>query len=78
MPNDEFDTFCYNLDLFLFNINDLNPTCSVIICDFNARTSKLWSSDKEPFEGHAVVLTTSAGCIQLTDQPTHEINSSSC
>ena len=42
----KFDTFCSNLNLFLSNINYLNPAFSIVIGDFNARTSKRWSSDK--------------------------------
>ena len=74
----EFDTFCSNFNLFLPNINDLNPASSIVIGDFNARNSKWRSSDKETFEGRAIhSLTTSAGYIQLTDQHTHVINNSS-
>ena len=36
----EFDTFCSNPNLFLSNINDLNPGSSTVIGDFNASTSK--------------------------------------
>ena len=76
--SDEFDTFCSNLNLFLSNINDLNPASSIVNGDFNARTSKWWSSDKETFEGRAIhSLTTSAGYTQLIDQPIHVINNSS-
>ena len=42
MPSYEFDTFCYNLNLVLSNISDLYPTSSIVIGDFNARTSKWW------------------------------------
>ena len=64
--------------MFLSNINDLNPVFSIVIDDFNARTSKWWSSDKETFEGRAMhSLKTSAGYTQLIEQPTHVINNSS-
>ena len=75
---DEFDTFCSNFNLFLSNINDLNPASSILIGDFNARNLKWWSSDKETFEGRAMhSLTTSAAYTQLIDQPTYVINNSS-
>ena len=78
--SDEFDTLCSNLNLFLSNINDLNPASSVVISDSNARNSKWWSSDTETFERRTIhSLTTSAGYTQLIDQPMHVIpNSSSC
>ena len=47
---DEFDTFCSNLNLLLSNINDLNPASSIVVSDFNARTSEWGLSDKETFE----------------------------
>ena len=47
--SDEPDTFCSNLNLFLSNINDLNSASPIVIGDFNAITSKWWSSDKETF-----------------------------
>ena len=37
--SDEFDKFCSNFNLFLTN-NDLNPVSSIVIGNFNARTSK--------------------------------------
>ena len=43
---DKFDTFYFNLNLFLSNINDLNRASSVLIDDFNAGTSIWWSSIK--------------------------------
>ena len=72
--SDEFDTFCSNLNLFLSNINDLNPTFSNVIDNFNAGTSKRWSSDKETFSGRAIqALMTSSGYTQLIDQSAHVI-----
>lgn len=43
---DEFETYCQNLNLTLANIDDSSPLCSVLIGDFNARNSALWSDDK--------------------------------
>ena len=39
---DKFDTFCSNFYLLLSHINDLSPTFSIVISDFNARNSKWW------------------------------------
>ena len=43
----EFESFCTNFDLFLSNINDLSPACSIINGDFNASSTKLWKLDKK-------------------------------
>ena len=40
--SDKFDIFCSNFNLFLSNINDLNPVSLIVIGGFNARTSKWW------------------------------------
>ena len=65
--SDEFEDFCTDFNLFLSNVNDLNPACSV-----NARSSKWWALDKENNEGREIsFLTFSAGYSQLIDQPTH-------
>ena len=78
--SDEFKDFCTVLNLFLSNINDLNPACSVITGDFNARSPQLWALDKENNEGREIsFLTSSVGYSQLIDQPTHITEeSSSC
>ena len=48
--SEEFEDFCKDLNLFLSNINDLNPACSVITGDFNARSPN-GGLDKENNEG---------------------------
>ena len=61
-----------DVNLFLSNINDLNPACSVITGDFNARLPQWWALDKEYNEGREIsFVTSSAGYSQLNDQPTH-------
>ena len=78
MGNSYILTFRSNLNLFLSNFNDLNLASSIVIGDFNAGTSRWWSSDKETFEGRAIhSLTISVGYTQLIDHPTHVINNSS-
>ena len=69
--SEEFEDFCTDLNLFLSNINDLIPACSVITGDFNARSPQCWGLDKENNEGREIsFVTSSAGYSQLIDQPT--------
>ena len=62
------------------NINDLNIPRSVITGDFNARSSKWWSLDKENAEGREInSLTSACSYSQIINQPTHITKeSSSC
>ena len=62
------------------NVNDLNIPLSVITGDFNARSSKWWSLDKENAERREISSLTSACCYgQIINQPTHITKeSSSC
>ena len=78
--SEEFEDICTDLNLFLSNVNDLNPACSVITGDFNAKSLQSWSLDKENNEGCEIsFLTSSAGYSQLIDQCTHITKeSSSC
>ena len=69
---EEFESFYTDFDLFLPNINDLSPACSVITGHFNARSTKWWKLDKENFEGREInIITRAAGYSQLINQPTH-------
>ena len=75
---EKFEDLCTDFNLFLSNINDLNPACSVIAGDCNARLLQWWALDKENNEGHEIsFLTSSAGYSQLIDQPTHITKESS-
>ena len=47
---EEFESFCTDFDLFLSNINDLSPACSIITDDFNARFTMWWKLDNEHLE----------------------------
>ena len=68
----ELEDFCTDLNVFLSNFNDLNPACSVITGEFNARSPQWWGLDKENNQGpETSFLTSSAAYSQLTDQPTH-------
>ena len=69
---EEFEDICTNLNLFLSNVNDLNPACSVITGDFNAGSLQSRALDKENNEGWEIsFLASSAGYSQLIDQCTH-------
>ena len=69
-----------NLDLLLSYINENHPTCSALIGDFNAKSSKWCNSDKSDRVGIELdSITTSAGYSQLINEPTHFVNkTSSC
>ena len=76
--SDEFEDFCTDLNLFLSNINDLNPACSVITGDFKARSPEWWALDKKINVGCEIsFLTYSAGYSQLIDKSTHITKESS-
>ena len=76
--NDEFENFCTDFNLLLTSINNENPSCSVVLGDFNAKCSKWWPGNKENLEGREIYsLTSTAGYSQLINQPTHTINTSS-
>ena len=76
--SEEFEDFCTDLNLFLSNINDLNPAYSVITGDFNVRLPQWWALDKKNNEGCEIsFLTSSTGYSQLIGQPTHITKESS-
>ena len=69
---EEFESFCTDFDLFLSNINDLSPACSIITGDFNARSTKWWKLDKENLEGREInIITRAAVYSQLINQSKH-------
>ena len=70
----------FNLDLLLSYINENHPTCSTLIGDFNAKSSKWCNSDKSNRVGIELdSITTSAGYSQLINEQTHFVNkTSSC
>ena len=78
--HDELERFWVNFDLLLSNINDLHPTCSIVLGDFNAKCSKWCASDRNNSAGIELDnITTTSGYNQMIDKPTHYINeSSSC
>ena len=78
--HEDLENFNSNFDLLLSNINYNHPTCSVIIGDFNAKSSKWCNSDESNKEDIELDnITTSAGYSQLINEPTHFVNkTSSC
>ena len=68
--DEELENFSSNLDLLLSNINDNHPTCSILICNFNAKSSKWCNNDKSNRAGIELDnITTSAGYSQLINDP---------
>lgn len=66
----KFNTFNYNLN----NFNNLNPTSSTVVVNFNGKASNQWYSEKEIFKQSEIYsITTSVGYTQLTKQHTHII-----
>ena len=77
LNQDEFKDFCTNFDIFLNNINDELPLCSIVTGDFNARCYRWWKNDITNLQGQELdLLTLSAGYNQIIDKPTHVINTS--
>ena len=77
---DEFEEFCNDLNLLLSNVNDVNPTLSVITGGFNAKSFRWWSLDKDNTEGQEInSLTSACGYSQLINKHIHVTKeSSSC
>ena len=80
LNHEELENFNSNFHLLLSNINDNHPTCSILIGDFNAKSSRCCNSDKSIRASEELdSITKSAGYSQLINQPTHFVNkTSSC
>ena len=78
--DDEFETFCSDLTFLLNNINNFQPSCSVLLGDFSAKHSKWFSTDKNNKSGIVLEnITSTAGYNQTINKPTHFTSvSSSC
>ena len=48
--NDEFEKFLSKLNLTMESITKKNPFLTVVVRDFNARSSKWWTDDKKTQE----------------------------
>ena len=44
---EQFQPFCENLIDVLLSINNQQPACSILVCDFNAKLSNWCTSDKD-------------------------------
>ena len=67
-------------NLFLSNVNDEFPICSVVTGDFNTRNERLWKNDiTNSLSLELDSLTSSAGYTQIIDKSAIAINySMSC
>ena len=74
----EFDNFILKFEMMLSDINSSNPHFSIILGDFNERSSNWWQGDTQTSEGSRIdYLTTSYGFQQLISEPTHILKNSS-
>ena len=78
--SEEFESFLTNFEHFLSDINARNPSVSVILGNFNARSTYWSSNDIDSLEATKLFsLSTSNGLHQIISEPTHiQRNSSSC
>ena len=76
----EFENFLSNLEKVLSDTISCNSLFTIILGDFNARSSVWWTRDKTTSEGTQLEsLTTVHGFHQLIPQPTHLLpQTSSC
>ena len=70
-PSQNLEQFCTNFQLLFSIINNLHPTCSILIRDFNAKCSKWCASDKN---NAAYIeldnITAPSDYSQMVDKPT--------
>ena len=71
--------FCSELNFVPTNINNTKPVCSTLLGNFNAKFSKLYSSDNNniaSIDNIASInnISTAAGCNQVINKPVHFIN----
>ena len=77
---EEFEEFLQNFEKLLLDISKRKPFMTIILGDFNARSTAWWADDTTNTEGiHLESLTSTHGFHQLISEPTHILpNSSSC
>ena len=64
--SEEFESFLTNFEHLLSNINARKPSVSVILGDFNVRSTSWWSNDIDSLEGRKLFsLSTSNGFHQI-------------
>ena len=75
---DEFETFLKNFESTLDKIHENNPFMTVVLGDFNAKSSNWCKADVTSLGGSKIdTITSSYGLNQLIQEPTHILNSSS-
>ena len=77
---DDFESFINNLEYNLDSVMVNNPFLTVVLGDFNAKTSLWYNNDITTYEGSKIDgVTSQFGLEQIIKEPTHIIgNSSSC
>ena len=77
---DQFESFKSKWEETINNFQDLSPTCSVFLGDFNARNSNWWLGDITNSKGREISeIANQHDLYQLIDKPTHILpGSSSC
>ena len=74
----EFEDFLFNLEKLINQIKQLKPSFTIILGDFNARSSDWWPDDITSPEGtHINSLISMYGFDQLISDPTHILPASS-
>ena len=74
----EFEDFLFNLEKLINQIKQLKPSITIILGDFNARSSDWWPNDITSPEGtHINSLISVYGFDQLISDPTHALSASS-
>ena len=78
--SDSFEEFADNLQLSLDKISNQNPFLTVVLGDFNTKSSNWYKHDQTTYEGSKMdAVTSQFGLQQLIKEPTHILgNSSSC
>ena len=70
--SDEFSVFKQKFEETINNINNVSPTASIFIGDFNVRNSDWWTGDVTNSQGEDINdLTSQYDLHQLIDEPTH-------
>ena len=78
--SDSSEEFADNLQLSLDKISNQNPSLTVVLGDFNTKSSTWYKHDKTTSESSEIdAITSQCGLQQLIKEPTHILgNSSSC
>ena len=72
----EFEDFLFNFEKLIYQIKQLKPSFTIILGDFNARSSNWWLDITSPEGTHINSLISMYGFDQLISDPTHIIPAS--